>query len=61
MFGYGHEPWKNWEVATVFLTLIYTGWFYYNGFFGKKHFIKIKSTNRQANSELICGNLNNYR
>ena len=36
--GTAHEPWKNWEVATVFLTFIYSVWVFANGFFIKKHF-----------------------
>lgn len=36
--GIAHEPWKNWEVAAVFLTFIYSCWLFANGFWIKRNF-----------------------
>ena len=38
MFGIQDSTWRNWEDASVFLTLILTFIVYYNGFWGEKNF-----------------------
>lgn len=46
IFGPSKEPWKNWEDASIFFTMIYTVWLYFDGFFISAKFegIGIKRT-----------------